>query len=113
MAITLWAWPELNIDDTSAEGCHVGNLASARSVAVMHFLSAALGRRKQPGVTQPETIWESSPMPQQLEQKQRQTLNTIPIELQERIIIAVRRSLLRSLASLPEHLFRTLVYARP
>jgi hypothetical protein len=76
--------------------------------STMHFLSAVLSMRKlRPGVTQSHQVSDSSPMPQ----TQRQTLNSIPIELQDRIVVAVR-SLFHSLTSLYEHLFQ-IVHARP
>jgi hypothetical protein len=70
----------------------------------MDFLSAALNRCKYQAIPQSEQhqTWETLHTPQQSTQPQ--TLNTVPIELQERIVIAVR-SLFRPLTSLPDHSF--------
>jgi hypothetical protein len=76
-------------------------------VTLMHFHSATLSERKHQVITQsePHPTWKTLHTPQQ--STQQQTLNTLPIELQERIVIMVRLFKFRFLTPPLEHLLNS------
>jgi hypothetical protein len=99
------SWPTWVVWECQSTQPHIVTLTGAAvlRLTLMNFLSAAFNRHMYQAIPQSEQhqTWEMLHTPQQ--STQRQTLNTLPIELQERIVIAVRPSFC-SLTPLSEHL---------